>query len=155
MIDVTFSRTSTRVALAALLVTLCAAATSRAQGLLQEAKSVSCEFPLQATGTWTADGEARAEIGPKVLTVRFSDVDTLDGSAVLEGAPDDEIIVRLAGDYLHFMHTLPSGFLYTTTVFNRPARPGRFRAVHARHELVDSSEPVQPQQYYGDCEIAR
>ena len=141
-------------AIGMVLAILCAASAGHAQVMrpLSEAKTMRCIFTVQASGTWVTDTETKAEITPRQLIMRYTEMDTQDGIAELEGG-EGEINVRLAGDYLHIMHTLPSGALHTTTVFNRPSRPGRYRAAHARHELADTPEPARPQQFYGDCEV--
>ena len=147
------ARTSTALALFVVM----AAGTTSAQTInqaLQDAKALRCEFPLQAGGTWAPDGSTQAQVAPGKLSLRFLELEVLDGTAMVEGL-DEEINVRLAGEYLHFMYTLPSGFLHTTTVFNRASRPGSFRAVHARHEYTEGAGPeaLRPRQYYGDCTV--
>jgi len=144
----------------ALLIVLFAAVTGQAQTPaqgLQNVKSLTCEFQLMATGTWTPDGETRAEIRPRRLTLGFANIDTQDGSAEVAstvGAP--HIVVQFSGGYLHFMQIGGSGFLYTTTVFSKVSRPGKFKAVHTRHEYTEASIPgytSRPEQYYGECEM--
>ena len=155
----------TRRAIPLVLLVTIAGGTASAQTMnqaVQEAKVLRCEFPLVAAGTWASDGNTQAQVAPGTLSIRFLELDVLDGTAMVEGL-DEEINVRLAGEYLHFMYTLPSGFLHVTTVFNRVSRPGAFRAVHARHEYTDPStalgaggagpEAQRPRQYYGVCSV--
>jgi hypothetical protein len=50
------------------------------------------------------------------------------------------------------------GVLRITTVFDKQNSPGKFKAVHARHEYTDVSLPgftSRPEQYYGECELGR
>jgi hypothetical protein len=132
-----------------------AAQTSRQT--LQDAKSVTCEFKLMTTGTWARDGVASGEAKPASLTIAFTDVDTQEGAAEVagtQGAP--HIIVQYSGGYLHFMQVGSVGFLHTTTVFDKVNRPGRYKAVHTRHEYTEVALPgytSRPQQYFGDCEV--
>jgi hypothetical protein len=124
---------------------------------LNEATTLKCEFTLMATGTWAKTGEPSSESKPVKLVLGFDQISTDDGTANVSGsfgAP--YIIARFSGGYLHFMQVGSSGFLYTTTVFDKVARPGRLRAVHTRHEYTEVSLPgytSRPEQYYGDCEV--
>src|SRR5437667_9197810 len=56
----------------------------RAKGVerkvLQSAKELRCEFSAYAKGLWT-NGEAVAQVQPRVFSVRFSEIDTQDGTA--------------------------------------------------------------------------
>ena len=141
--------------LGVVIAILCAMTTGSAQVVrpLSEAKALRCIFTVQASGTWVTNTETKAELTERQLILRFTEMDTQDGVAEAEGS-DGEISVRLAGDYLHILQTLSNGDLYTTTVFNRPSRPGRYRAVQARHQLADTPEPVRPVQLYGECEVS-
>jgi hypothetical protein len=138
------------------------AVTTFAQGqsarpALADVKTLECEFPLLATGTWTNNTTPAAEVTPSRLRLGFREIDTQDGSAEVigsVGAPN--LIVQFVGGYLHFMQVGQNGFLYTTTVFNHEARPGRLKAVHSRHEFTSVILPgftSRPQQYYGDCAV--
>jgi hypothetical protein len=156
-----------RCAGAVLAVLVAATGVVRAQGVtpdgprqvLQTAKSLKCDFRLMATGTWGADGAPSGEVKTATLSLGFIDIDPENGIAEVEGsfgAP--RIIVQLAGGYLHFMQVGLNGFLYTTTVFDKVSRPGRYKAVHTRHEYTEINLPgytSRPQQYYGDCAIGR
>ncbi len=124
---------------------------------LVEAVTLKCEFTLMATGTWAKTGETSSESKPAKLVLGFEQISTDDGTANVTGsfgAP--HIIARFSGGYLHFMQMGSAGFLYTTTVFDKIARPGRLRAAHSRHEYTEVSLPgytSRPEQYYGDCEV--
>src|SRR5262245_38112519 len=126
---------------------------------LSTAKTLKCEFTLLATGTWSKAGEPQSDVKPTKLTLGFDSISADDGTANVTGsygAP--HIVARFSGGYLHFMQIGSAGNLYTTTVFNKVARPGRLKAVHTRHEYTDVSLPgytSRPEQYYGDCEIAQ
>jgi hypothetical protein len=123
---------------------------------LATAKSISCTFPVNATGTWKA-GEPAAETKTSRLTVQFAEIDVDDGTARLIGNfGPSTIIVRLTADTLHFVQAFRDGPLYTTTIFPKPTRDGRLQAVHSRHEFTDVSLPgftSRPEQYYGDCAL--
>lgn len=145
-----------------LLIVVSAANASGSQNpgqTLQEAKSLKCEFLLLATGTWTKAGEPQGEVKPTRLSLGFKSIDTQNGTADQEGvlaAP--HVIVRFVGGYLHFMQVGTVGFLYTTTVFDKVNRPGKFKAVHTRHEYFEVYLPgftSRPEQYYGECEVGQ
>jgi len=146
------------IALAAALMAIAPALRSVAQTPLASAKSLSCVFPVYATGTWTK-GEPEASVKPAQLSFRFEAIDTQDGTAEVVGPfGPSHIIARLADRYLHFMQIFTAGPLYTTTVFDRQTRDGKLQAVHTRHEYTEVSLPgftSRPEQYYGECEVGR
>jgi hypothetical protein len=123
---------------------------------LAAAKSAKCDFTLYAIGGWKA-GEPRADVKPALLSFRFEGIDADGGTARVVGpfGPSD-IIVRLTLDHLHFMQSFREGPVYLTTIIARPARDGRWLAVHTRHEYTDVSLPgytSSPEQYYGSCTL--
>jgi hypothetical protein len=127
---------------------------------LVEVESVRCEFPIITTGTWAKDdGTPSAETEPSELILQYDDIDTEEGSASVIGLSGRlYIITRLSGVNLHLLAIDSAGPLYITTVFDRPARPGRYKAAHSRHEFTDVSLPgftSRPEQYVGDCEILK
>ena len=138
------------------------AAMPHAQSSLREqlaaAKSVKCEFPLYATGTWQ-NGEPQAEVKATKLSMGFDSIDTQEGTARSLGKFGNfEIIVRLSEGSLHFMIVGSTGLVYITTVFDKESRGGKLKAVHSRHEYTDVSLPgftSRPEQYYGECEVVR
>lgn len=150
-------------ATAGLLVTILgapdAAWSQAGAAALLEAKSIKCEFPVMATGTWAKDGTPSAEVKAAKRPVAFSSIDTQGGTAIADGAFGTQpIIVQVSGKYLHFMQIDTSGFLYVTTVFDSLSRPGRHKAVHTRHEFTDIALPgytSRPEQYLGECEVTR
>jgi hypothetical protein len=123
---------------------------------LLNARALSCAFTAMATGTWK-DGAAETATKPVSLKIGFSAVNTEEGTADAVGSTGrSHITVRVVGNYLHFMQMDPYGALYVTTVFNTPAKNGRFLAAHARHEFTPVQLPgltSRPEQYYGDCEL--
>ena len=140
-----------------------------AQDRLAEVKSLSCSFPVIATGTWT-NGDAEGRVGGSRLTVRFGAIDTGAAAVVIDaGLPITEVeavepygpshlITRFTGDYLHFIQMFTAGALFTTTVINRETRDGKLMAVHTRHVYADVLDPAvtsRPEQYYGECEVGR
>ena len=122
---------------------------------LAAAKSVTCEFPIYATGTWTK-GEPQAEVKAVTFSLRFIEINTDDGTARLaSGFGNFDIIVRLSEGALHFIQ-FRRGPLYTTTIFDRESREGKLKAVHSRHEYIEIFLPgftSRPEQYYGECEV--
>ena len=150
----------------ALLGALGAAAAGAPSGALQEpgdkllaAQAVTCTFTTMATGTWTADGVASAEIKPSKYSIGFDQIDADQGTARVVGTfgPSD-IIVRFSLGALHFVQAFREGPLYATTIFPQISRAGKFKAVHTRHEFTEVRLPgftSRPEQYYGECEITR
>jgi len=95
------------IALAALLLTLSPNARAAAQSKLGAAKSIRCTFPTIATGSWK-DGKPEAAVKPASLVLEFESINTDEGSAQLKGGYGTyDIIVRLAGTYLHFHPGIP------------------------------------------------
>jgi hypothetical protein len=131
---------------------------------LADVQRLKCTFTLMATGTWDKDVPS-AEVTPAKLSMQFDAIDTQDGtanvvdvSAAAAGAP--HITVRLLGENLHFLAMNSSGSVYLTTVFaDRESRAGgKFKAVHTRHEFTQvrlTGWTSRPEQYYGQCEIAK
>lgn len=157
---VIFSRFAT-----ALVIVVAAAAGIHAQArtTLQNAKDVSCEFALMSGADWGRDGAPTAAVKPATLKLGYTNVNTDDGSADVVGTTSASsataelpIITRYHNGYLHFMQVGSAGFLFTTTIFDQPARPGKLKAVHSRHEWQAFALPgytSRPEQYYGECEV--
>jgi len=129
-----------------------------AQNAPGQAKSLSCVFPVLATGTWKA-GEPVAEVKTAKLSMQFDTIEPQEGSARYTGGDANlvpaEITVQLSGGSLHLMQTSRSGAVYITTVLPSESRGGKLKAVHARHEYTEVSLPgytSRPEQYYGECE---
>ena|SRR5688572_17523199 len=133
-------------------VALCGAA----QGRIATARSIRCSFPRMAIGTWKKDGVPDAAARSGSLVLRFDSIDTDVGTAQLRnGSVGSDVVVRLAGGYLHFMQAFRTGPLYTTTVFDKDTN-GKLKAVHSRHEyfpLPLAGSTSSPEQYYGECEV--
>jgi hypothetical protein len=131
---------------------------------LADVKRLKCSFVLMAVGTWDKNVPS-AEVTKATLSMQFDAIETQDGTANVvgvsspsEGAP--HITVRLLGDNLHFLAMNVSGSVYLTTVFaDRESRAGaNFKAVHTRHEFTQvrlSGWTSRPEQYYGQCEVAK
>src|SRR3954462_13972462 len=84
---------------------------------LAAAKRLKCLFQLEATMTWK-DGEPQGELKPVMLTVQFEDINADESTArMLSNFGKYDMIARVVGGSLHFIQTLGSGALYTTTVF--------------------------------------
>ncbi len=153
-------RTPASLAIAAVLlfVPFSFSAQDAAKGRLATAKRLKCTFPLFAAGTWSKEGEPKAETKPAKLVLQFQDINTDEGTARLEGSVGGtyDIIVRYAGGYLHFIQSFLDGPLYTTTVLEKQTSGGKLKAMHSRHEYTDFALPgftSSPEQYYGECEI--
>lgn len=131
----------------------------RPSQILQAAKSLTCEFPLNAMGTWTKAGEPQGEIKPAKLSLEFHAIDVQDGTAdVTGGFGAPHIVVQFVAGYLHFMQIANTGSLYVTTVFDKETRSGKLKAVHARHEYTEVILPgftARPEQYYGECAVGQ
>ena len=142
-------------------VVLCSSAVPVAQSPipLKEAHAIKCQFSLIATGTWAKDGTPSAEVQPSNLALEYDEIDVSDGTAQVKGLSGKlYIIVRYAGVNLHLLAVDGAGPLYITTVFDKPAHPGKFKAAPARHEFTDISLPgftSRPEQYYGECEVTK
>jgi hypothetical protein len=125
---------------------------------LETAKSLSCIFPVYATGTWTND-QPRAEVKVSKLSLRVEAIDTQEGTAQVVGTFGvSYAVARLTEGTLHLMTIDNAGPLYVTTVFDRETASGRLKAVHTRHEYTDVSLPgftSRPEQYYGECEVGQ
>jgi hypothetical protein len=126
--------------------------------VLGAVKSVKCAFPLYSIGTWTS-GEPSAELKKGSLSVAFDEINTEDGTARANGPfGDTHIIAKLSIWSLHLLEISGEGMLRVTTVFDKESRPGKYKAVHTRHEYTEVSLPgftSRPEQYYGECEISR
>jgi hypothetical protein len=114
-----------------------------AQGRLAGAKALRCTFARNATGSWSKAGAA---------------IDFDDGTAQLRtGKVANEVVVKMAEGYVHFMQVFRTGPLYTTTVFDKD-KGGQLKAVHSRHEYFAvplAGSTSSPEQYYGDCEVEK
>lgn len=123
---------------------------------LRSVESIRCTFPTMAIGTWK-NGAPQAETRNARLTVGFDSISIDDATArYLGDFGASDIIVRLAGETLHFLQSSRDGPVYMTTIFPRETREGRLQAVHTRHEWTLVSLPgftSSPEQYYGDCEL--
>ena len=129
-----------------------------AQGKLASAKALRCTFARNATGSWTKAGAAQAVVKPATLILRFDSIDFDDGTAQLRtGKVANEVVVKMAEGYVHFMQVFRTGPLYTTTVFDKDAS-GKLKAVHSRHEYFAvplTGSTSSPEQYYGECEVEK
>jgi hypothetical protein len=153
---------NTRIAMTLLVMVVfpCSRAASTQSSLspvLAAARSVKCVFPLYTVGTW-ADGEPKAELKKASLSVAFDEIDIEDGTARAKGPYGDlHITAKLSTWSLHLLEISGEGMLRITTVFDKESRPGKYMAVHTRHEYTEVSLPgftSRPEQYYGDCEIS-
>jgi len=133
-----------------------AAQPQSASSVLATAEKVTCIFPLYAVGTWT-NGAPSAELKKALLSVSFDQIDTDDGTARANGPYGPiHIIAKLSIWSLHLLEMGTEGVLRITTVFDKESRPGKYKAVHTRHEYTEVSLPgftSRPEQYYGECEI--
>jgi hypothetical protein len=132
---------------------------------LANVQRLKCSFTVKALGTWDKDTVPTSEITTSKLSMVFDAIDTQDGTAnVIDvTAPDagaPHITVRLLANNLHFLAMNISGSVYLTTVFaDRDSRvSGAFKAVHTRHEFTPTrltGWTSRPEQYYGQCEVAK
>jgi hypothetical protein len=132
---------------------------------LANVQRLTCRFTQKVLGTWEKDLAPAVEQTPAKLSMVFDAIDTQDGTAnvVDVTAPDagaPHITVRVLADNLHFLAMNISGSVYLTTVFaDRDSRAGApFKAVHTRHEFTPTrltGWTSRPEQYYGQCEVAK
>ena len=129
----------------------------RAQEKPPAAKSFRCTFPLIATATWNKEGTPDGAMKSAGLILRFDAINVDEGTAELKnGTVSTGVTVQSAGGNLHFVQAFRSGPLYVTTIFGKEIRPGKFKAVHSRHELFSvplDGATSSPEQYYGECDI--
>ncbi len=131
------------------------------QAPLAAVKGLTCTFSLMAAGTWT-DGAPQSQITPRARpsVLRFESINVDGGSADAFGVfvgvnMASPIVVQRIGADLQVTQMLRSGPLYATTVFDQESHPGKFKAVHVRHESSAIAIPgftSTPEQYYGECE---
>ena len=144
------------VALAAALI-VGSAGSVHTQSKLANAKTVQCTFPMMSIGDWTKEADPKVDVKPATLKLTYTDIDTQDGTAEVKGlAGNLYIIVRLVPGYLHFMATDNAGPIYLTTIFEKTSHPGKYKAVHTRHEFTDvqlAGFTSRPEQYLGECEV--
>jgi hypothetical protein len=123
---------------------------------LAAAKALDCTFSVLTTGGWDG-GVPNATVGSASRSVSFHDINTQEGTATAgSGFGDSFIVVRLAGEYLHFLQMSSSGPVYMTTVLAREGRDGRLLAIQSRHEFTTVIVPgftSRPEQYLGDCTV--
>jgi len=152
------TRVAIPTALLALAFVLAFAPESAAQGRLAAAKALRCTFVRNATGSWSKAGVATAAVKPATLVLRFDSINFDDGTAQLRtGKVANEVVVKMAEGYVHFMQVFRTGPLYTTTVFDKDAN-GTLKAVHSRHEYFAvplAGSTSSPEQYYGECTVEK
>jgi hypothetical protein len=125
---------------------------------LSSVTAMTCTFPVMWLGNWSKAGDAEGAPQKSELVLKYSQIDTSDGTAEVAGFTGNFFItVRVVANVaLHLMHTDAAGPVYITTVFNKPSHPGKFKAAHSRHEFTDVSLPgftSRPEQYIGECEL--
>lgn len=148
---------SSLIPLVSAVLLLTSEASAAGSGPLAAAKRLRCTFQTGAVGTWKKDGSIDARVRTPKLILLFEQIDTDEGTAKQRnGSMLSDIVVKQTGGYLHFMQSFRSGPLYTTTVFDKETTPGKFKAVHSRHEYFTIPVPgatSSPEQYYGECEV--
>jgi hypothetical protein len=128
----------------AIMIFLLISGSIRAQGTkgpLANVKSIKCTFSLMNR------------------EMQVDSINTDEGTAEFKnGYGKYDIIVRYQEPYLHFIQSFLNGPLYTTTVLEKKAANGKWKAMHSRHEFTDFALvgfTSSPEQYYGDCEILK
>ena len=127
---------------------------------LSSVTAMTCTFPIMWLGNWNKAGDAEGAPQKSDLVLKYHDIDTSDGTAEVAGFTGNFFITaRVVGNVaLHLLHTDAAGPVYITTVFNKPAHAGKFKASHSRHEFTDVSLPgftSRPEQYIGECELIK
>jgi len=124
---------------------------------LSMAPHIKCVFTIVSTAVWSRTGELTPSTKPANLVLEYKNISTSDGSAEALGFTGSFFInARFVGSSLHLLATADAGPVYLTTVFDRQSHPGKYKAVHTRHELTDVVLPgytSSPEQYFGECEI--
>jgi len=144
---------------AMLLAPLAAGAQGRSP--FTEATGLTCAFPVMATGTWARGGDASMKTTASDLSLEFTGLSVLDGSAHRKGMTGNLLItVMVAGGNLHLVVTNTGGLLHLTSVSTDLSRPGFYKAVHSRHELTESAVVIpgftsRPEQYLGGCAVTK
>jgi hypothetical protein len=122
---------------------------------LASIKSLTCTFARGVLAKWNG-GEPEVNARTTALTLSFKEIDAEEGSAqLMDPLGSVDVIVKLSGNGLHFMQSLPEGAVYLTSVFDKETRDGKLRAVHTRHAQTDVALPgftSSPEQYYGECQ---
>jgi hypothetical protein len=117
-------------------------------------KALRCSFQAAARGAWT-QGTARVDSAASSLALEFTDINADEGTATAVTASGrSDIIARMSGGALHLLQMSSGAPLAVTTVWPTEAAPGRFIAVHSRHEYTAVSLPgftSRPEQNYGWC----
>lgn len=121
---------------------------------------MTCTFPIMWMGNWDKAGAASGASEKSDLVLKYDQIDTGDGTAQVAGFTGNfYITARLVANVaLHLLHTDAAGPVYMTTVFNKPTRDGKLKAVHTRHEFTEVSLPgftSRPEQYIGECELIK
>jgi hypothetical protein len=127
---------------------------------LSTVTTMTCTFPVMWLGNWNKAGDAEGAPQKSELVLKYHDIDTSDGTAEVAGFTGNFFITArvVANVALHLMHTDAAGPVYLTTVFNKAAHSGKFKASHSRHEFTDVSLPgftSRPEQYIGECELIK
>jgi hypothetical protein len=127
------------------------------QTLLAAASKVACVFTSRSVVRWV-NGVPTARVEPATLAMGFDEISLDDGTArAIDRVGPSDIILRLSGGNLHFLHSFREGAIYLTTIFPKETEAGRLQAVHTRHEYTPVSVPgftSSPEQYYGDCAVS-
>ena len=125
---------------------------------LASVKSLKCRFPVYTVGSWK-NGEPKAEVRQaQEFSLDIDEIDTDGGVARVSGTSGPtHVTALLTISSLHFMERTVTGTLTITTVFASETAPGKYRAVHSRHDYLPMSLPgfvSEPSvsQNYGECQ---
>jgi hypothetical protein len=134
------------------------AQTAAASDRLAKVKALTCTFSQMVVERWK-EGDPQIEMKSASLAMTFESIDPEEGSArTADAFGPAQLVVKLSGNALHMMQSLSEGPVYLTTVFDKDSHPGKLRAVHTRHANTDMTLPgftSSPEQYYGECTVAR
>jgi hypothetical protein len=129
------------------------------QPTLASVTAMRCSFTI-AVITPMRTEPFKPETRTPNLTLEFETINADEGTAQLKSLAGGkfDIIVRNTKGYLHFIQAFFEGPLYVTTILDRKAASGKWKAMHSRHEYTDvalTGYTSSPEQYYGECEALK
>lgn len=130
---------------------LAVAALGAAGSELSNAKSLKCEFAINASADWPKDQPQPKVSKGQNFGFHIDSIDVDKGTARIIGNAGSADLSVILGKGLHFLEVTPGGSLNVTTVYSAEVN-AKFKAVHSRH--VRSVGPL-PSQHYGFCQLWR
>lgn len=114
------------------------------------ASTYRCAFPVNASVDMRA-APLKPVVQQKPFDLIFDQVDLQKGTGRLIGNQGgSDVVVVPAAEAVTMVERVGSGILQITVIFAAKNADGSLQAVHSRHTVAFSGEPV-PSQYYGSC----